>query len=60
MDELERYHQEETGRFTASGDWSSLVRHFIRYGGYQPAMDEAIHVLQMGGAPPCLETRSSP
>lgn len=49
MDEIEQYHQAKIEQFTASGDWSSLVRHFIRHGGYQPAMDKAIHVLQMGG-----------
>ncbi len=46
MDELERYHQGEIGRFSASGDWSSLVRHFMRHGGYQPAMDAAIRILE--------------
>lgn len=46
MDEGLRYHQELIERFTRRGDWSNLVRHFMRHQGYQPAMDAAIGILE--------------
>ncbi len=61
MDDKLRYHQQEIERFKRSGDWSSLVRHFIGHRGYQPALDAAISVLDSrAGSGGLLEDQVAP